>query len=171
MSSCIYLLHVSLIAITLGPQPHGDEIAFANTLMTARSIPLAHPSHSATWLLPARAELESLVVWSAPASLEAAISANCSLAYRIPVPDNRFPHTFSAAYHRYMSGSGPRYTTAPSPSSQASRHRLPANPSSGRSAHACKDCSAPPPQHYHTNRPCSPPTALPFPRRATPHNG
>src|SRR6201982_3548873 len=63
MSSCIYLLHVSLIAITLGPQPHGDEIAFANTLMTARSIPLAHPSHSATWLLPARAELESLVVW------------------------------------------------------------------------------------------------------------
>src|SRR6185436_13349964 len=51
MSSCIYLLHVSLIAITLGPQPHGDEIAFANTLMTARSIPLAHPSHSAIWLV------------------------------------------------------------------------------------------------------------------------
>src|ERR1700704_5429724 len=63
MSSCIYLLHVSLIAITLGPQPHGDEIAFADTLRTARSIPLAHPSHSATWLLPARAELESLVAW------------------------------------------------------------------------------------------------------------
>jgi len=70
--------------------------------------------------------------WSAPASLEAAISANCSLAYRIPVPDNRFPHTFSAAYHRYMSGSGPRYTTAPSPLSRASRHPLPASPSSGR---------------------------------------
>ena len=63
MSSCIYLLHVSLIAITLSPQPHGDGIAFANTLRTARSIPLAHPSHSATWLLPARAELGSLVVW------------------------------------------------------------------------------------------------------------
>src|SRR6476469_1214985 len=63
MSSCIYLLHVSLIAVTLSPQPHGDGIAFANTLRTARSIPLAHPSHSATWLLPARAQLESLVVW------------------------------------------------------------------------------------------------------------
>src|SRR5690349_19758024 len=70
--------------------------------------------------------------WSAPASLEAAMSANCSLVYRIPVPDNRFPRTFSAAYHRYMSGSGPRYTTAPSPLSRASRHPLPASPSSGR---------------------------------------
>lgn len=70
--------------------------------------------------------------WSAPASLEASMSANCLLVYRIPVPDNRFPHTFSAAYHRYMNGSGPRYTTAPSPSSRASRHRLPASPSSGR---------------------------------------
>src|SRR5436305_6406011 len=53
------------------------------------------------------------VLWFAQASLEAAISANCSLAYQIPVPDNRFPHTFSAAYHHYMSGCGPRYTTAP----------------------------------------------------------
>ena len=33
-------------------------------------------------------------VWFAPASLEAAMSANCSLVYQIPVPDNRFPHTF-----------------------------------------------------------------------------
>ena len=70
--------------------------------------------------------------WFGPASLEAAISANCSLVYQIPVPDNRFPRTFSGAYHRYMSGSGSRYTTAPSPSLRASRHRLPASPSSGR---------------------------------------
>ena len=70
--------------------------------------------------------------WSAPVSLEAAMSANCSLVYQFPVPDNRFPRTFSAAYRRYMSGSAPRYTTAPSPSLRASRHRLPASPSSGR---------------------------------------
>ena len=70
--------------------------------------------------------------WSAPASLEAAMSANCLSAYQFPVPDNRFPRTFSVAYHRYMSGSGPRYTTAPSPLLRASRHRLLASPSSGR---------------------------------------
>src|SRR6185503_20053943 len=40
--------------------------------------------------------------WLAPASLEAAMSANCSLVYQSPGPDNRFPRTFSAAYHRYM---------------------------------------------------------------------
>jgi KDO2-lipid IV(A) lauroyltransferase len=57
----------------------------------------------------------AMMQWSAPASLEAAMSANCLLVYQFAVPDNRFPHTFSAAYHRYMSGSGPRYTTAPSP--------------------------------------------------------
>src|SRR5207248_1772381 len=79
-----------------------------------------------------RRMLPSGVYWFAPASLEAAMSANCSLAYQFPAPDNRFPHTFSVAYHRYMSGSGPRYTTAPSPLSRASRHRLPASPSSGR---------------------------------------
>ena len=71
-------------------------------------------------------------LWFAPASLEAAMSANCSLAYQFPAPDNRFPRTFSVAYRRYMSGSGPRYTTAPSPLLRASRHRLPASPSSGR---------------------------------------
>ena len=54
-------------------------------------------------------------LWTAPASLEAAMSANCLLVYQFAVPDNRFPRTFSVAYHRYMSGSGPRYTTAPSP--------------------------------------------------------
>ena len=70
--------------------------------------------------------------WSAPASLEAAMSANYLLVYQFAVPDNRFPRTFSAAYHRYMSGYGPRYTTAPSPSLRASRHRLPASPSRGR---------------------------------------
>jgi hypothetical protein len=31
--------------------------------------------------------------WFAPASLEAAMSANCSLVYKFPVPDNRFPRT------------------------------------------------------------------------------
>ena len=71
-------------------------------------------------------------LWFAPASLEASMSANCSLVYQFPVPDNRFPRTFSAAYHRYMSGSGPRYTTAPSPLSRASHHRLPSSLSSGR---------------------------------------
>ena len=33
-------------------------------------------------------------MWSAPASLETAISANCLLAYRIPVPGNTLPHIF-----------------------------------------------------------------------------
>src|SRR5258707_710386 len=70
--------------------------------------------------------------WSAPASLEAAMSANCLLDYQIPVPDNRFPRTFSVAYPQNTSGSGPRYTTAPSPLSRASRHRLPASLSPGR---------------------------------------
>jgi hypothetical protein len=70
--------------------------------------------------------------WQIPAGLEAAMSANYSLAYQFAVPDNRFPRTFPAAYHRYMNGSGPRYTTAPSPLSRASRHPLPASPSSGR---------------------------------------
>ena len=75
---------------------------------------------------------ESSLPWFAPASLEAAMSANCLLVYQFAVPDSRFPRTFSAAYRRYMSGSGPRYTTAPSPLSRASRHRLPSSLSSGR---------------------------------------
>jgi len=63
--------------------------------------------------------------WSAPESLEAAISANCLSAYQIPVLDNRLPRTFSGVYHRNTSGFFPRYTTAPSPSSRASHHRRP----------------------------------------------
>jgi hypothetical protein len=37
--------------------------------------------------------------WFAPGSLEAAISANCLLAYQIPVPYSTFSRTFSAAFH------------------------------------------------------------------------
>src|SRR6185312_14657221 len=62
MSSCIYLLHVSLIAITLGPQPQVTESP-SPIHSGPLGASLAHPSPSATWLLPARAELESLVVW------------------------------------------------------------------------------------------------------------
>jgi integrase len=53
--------------------------------------------------------------WSAPASLEAAMSANRLRVYQMPVLYSRFPRTFSAAYHRSMNEAGPRYTTAPSP--------------------------------------------------------
>ena len=67
--------------------------------------------------------------WIAPASLEAAMSANCLLSYQIPVPYNRFPRTLSAAYLRSMSEASPRYTRTPSPSWRASHHRLPAIPS------------------------------------------
>jgi len=54
--------------------------------------------------------------WFAPASLEAAMSANWLLVYQIRVPRSIFPRTFSVAYRQNMSGSGPRYTIAPSPS-------------------------------------------------------
>ena len=109
-----------------GHPPNPAEFAVAaERAASARAVSIVS-AHTASQIV------SIVTVWSAPASLEAAISANCSLAYRIPVPDNRFPHTFPAAYHRYMSGSGPRYTTAPSPLSRASRHRLPASPSSGR---------------------------------------
>ena len=64
--------------------------------------------------------------WIAPASLEAAMSANCLLSYQIPVPYSGFPRTLSAAYHRSMSEASPRYTMIPSPSWRASHHRLPA---------------------------------------------
>jgi hypothetical protein len=77
-------------------------------------------------------ERAETTLWFAPGSLEASMSANCLLAYRIPVLDNRFPRTFSGEYRRCMSGSGLRYTTAPSPSSQASRHRPRSSLSSGR---------------------------------------
>src|SRR5207248_10054679 len=80
----------------------------------------------------ARPDVHAEDPWFAPASLEASMSANCLLDYQIPVPDSRFPRTFSVAYLRNMSGSGPRYTTAPSPSLRASHHRLPASLSSGR---------------------------------------
>ena len=68
-------------------------------------------------------------VWIAPASLEAAMSANCLLSYQIPVPHNGFPRTLSAAYRRSMSEAYPHYTRIPSPSWRASHHRLPAIPS------------------------------------------
>ena len=67
--------------------------------------------------------------WIAPASLEAAMSANYLLSYQIPVPYNGFPRTLSAAYRRSMSEAYPRYTRIPSPSWRASHHRLPAIPS------------------------------------------
>ena len=68
-------------------------------------------------------------VWFAPASLEAAMSANCLRVYQKPVPYNGFSHTLPEAYPRSMSEAVPRYTTAPSPSWQSSHHRLPASPS------------------------------------------
>jgi transcriptional regulator with XRE-family HTH domain len=64
-----------------------------------------------------------LTDWSAPESLETAISANCLLAYRIPAPCNMLPRIFSEEYHQNTSGFFPRCTTVPSPSLQASRHR------------------------------------------------
>ena len=77
----------------------------------------------------ARFESRSYGFWIAPASLEAAMSANCLFSYQIPVPYSRFPRTLSAAYHRSMSEASPRYTRTPSPSWRSSHHRLPAIPS------------------------------------------
>jgi low affinity Fe/Cu permease len=72
---------------------------------------------------------DNALVWIAPASLEAAMSANCLLSYQIPAPYSRFPRTLSAAYHRSMSEASPRYTRTPSPSWRASHHLPPAIPS------------------------------------------
>ncbi len=83
------------------------------------------------------AEAAAHTIWFAPESLEAAISANCLLAYQIPVPGNMLPRTFSGACHLNTSGFSPRYTTAPSPSLRASRHQHLPSPPSGRSARAC----------------------------------
>ena len=66
-------------------------------------------------------------VWSAPASLEALMSANCSPVYQTPVLYCRFPRTFSAAYQRYKNGYAPRYTTAPSLPWRPSHHQPLAN--------------------------------------------
>jgi len=118
-------------------EPYLARAAAADPSRGAGSGVMARVSSSSAYLARHMGQVPVLVIpcitaWFAPASLETAISANCSLVYQIPVPDNRFPHTFSGAYRRYMNGSGPRYTTAPSPSLRASRHRLPASPSSGR---------------------------------------
>lgn len=65
--------------------------------------------------------------WSAPASLEALMSANCSPVYQTPLLYCRFPRTFSAAYQRYKNGYAPRYTTAPSLPWRPSHHEPLAN--------------------------------------------
>ena len=66
-------------------------------------------------------------VWSAPASLEALMSANWSSVYQMPVLYSRFPRTFSAAYRRCKNGYAPRYTTAPSLPWRPSHHQPLAN--------------------------------------------
>jgi predicted Holliday junction resolvase-like endonuclease len=66
-------------------------------------------------------------IWSAPASLEALMSANWCPVYQTPVLYSRFPRTFSAAYRRYKNGYAPRYTTAPSLPWRPSHHQPLAN--------------------------------------------
>ena len=61
--------------------------------------------------------------WSAPASLEALMSANWCPVYQTPVLYSRFPRTFSAAYRRCKNGYAPRYTTAPSLPWRPSHHQ------------------------------------------------
>ena len=65
--------------------------------------------------------------WSAPASLEAFMSANWYPVYQTPVLYSRFPRTFSAAYRRCKNGYAPRYTTAPSLPWRPSHHQPLAN--------------------------------------------
>ena len=71
-------------------------------------------------------------IWTAPASLEAAMSVNCPLSYQTPAPYSRFPRTLSAAYPRSMSEAYPHCTRTPSPSWRSSHHRHPATPSRSR---------------------------------------
>jgi hypothetical protein len=65
--------------------------------------------------------------WSAPASLEALMSANWCPVYQTPVLYSRFPRTFSAAYRRCKNGYAPRYTSAPSLPWRPSHHQPLAN--------------------------------------------
>ena len=69
----------------------------------------------------------NLMGWSAPASLEALMSANWCPVYQTPVLYSRFPRTFSAAYRRCKNGYAPRYTTAPSLPWRPSHHQPLAN--------------------------------------------
>jgi len=85
-----------------------------------QSLPSPEPPWSHPWRTPPcpppAGSWPKVTPWFAPASLEAAMSANCLLAYQIPAPYSRFPHTLSAAYHRSTSEAAPRYTMTPSPS-------------------------------------------------------
>src|SRR5271170_1875967 len=70
--------------------------------------------------------------WSAPGSLEAAMSANLPLVYQMLALYNIFPRTLSVAYLRCRSEALPHYTSAPSRQWQPSRHRRLASPSGDR---------------------------------------
>jgi transcriptional regulator with XRE-family HTH domain len=72
-------------------------------------------------------DLGQAAYWSAPASLEALMSANWCPVYQTPVLYSRFPRTFSAAYRRCKNGYAPRYTSAPSLPWRPSHHQPLAN--------------------------------------------
>src|SRR5271166_3546985 len=70
--------------------------------------------------------------WSAPESLEAAMSANLPLVYQMLALYNRFPRTLSVAYLRCRSEALPRYTSAPNRQWRPSHRRRLASHSEDR---------------------------------------
>jgi hypothetical protein len=104
-------------------RPRGASAGSVLTSMNARAscgASTARPSSPAVCATKVRAFVPGARTWwFAPGSLETAISANCLLVYRNPVPRNTLPRIFSEEYQRNTSGFSLRCTTAPSPSWQA----------------------------------------------------
>ena len=117
------------VAPVPGPDRHPVAVAFAWAFLQIGCPPSDDLSGSGqdgvAWADLAIADGHR--VWSAPASLEALMSANCSPVYQTPVLYSRFPRTFSAAYRHCKNGCAPRYTTAPSLPWRPSHHQPLAN--------------------------------------------
>src|SRR5205823_774714 len=92
-----YALHHSMVHAVVA-EPHTVSLVIRGPAVKDRFLVMDRKTGQSWWQYGAAQE-----PWIAPASLEAAMSANCFLSYQIPVPYNRFPRTLSAAYRRSTS--------------------------------------------------------------------